>query len=135
VTETEQRNLALVRDYLAALERGAAGDDLAPFFTPDAVQVEFPNRLNPHGGQSDLEALLRRSEQGRHLLSSQRYEVRHALAQGEHVAVEAYWTGTLAVPLGPLAAGDAMRAHFAMFFACRDGRIVRQHNYDCFEPW
>jgi hypothetical protein len=41
----------------------------------------------------------------------------------------------LAVPLGELAAGASMRAHFAMFFELEDGRIRRQRNYDCFEPW
>jgi ketosteroid isomerase-like protein len=28
-----------------------------------------------------------------------------------------------------------MRARFAAFIEFRDGRIVRQRNYDCFEPW
>ena len=135
MTEAEQANLTLVRAYLAALERGEAGEALARFFAADATQVEFPNRLNPHGQQSDLAALLARSVQGQRVLASQRYEILGELACGERVAVEARWAGTLAVPLGTLAAGDEMRAHFAMFFTCREGRLVRQHNYDCFEPW
>jgi hypothetical protein len=28
-----------------------------------------------------------------------------------------------------------LRAHFALFLEFRDGRIVRQRNYDCFEAW
>jgi hypothetical protein len=39
------------------------------------------------------------------------------------------------VPLGTLAAGAAMTAHFAMFFELSEGRIALQRNYDCFEPW
>jgi ketosteroid isomerase-like protein len=31
--------------------------------------------------------------------------------------------------------GDVMRAHFATFIEFRDGKIVAQRNYDCFEPW
>jgi hypothetical protein len=26
-------------------------------------------------------------------------------------------------------------ARFAVFMDFRDGRIVRQRNYDCFDPW
>ena len=36
------------RAYVAAVEGGAVGDDLAAFYHPDAVQYEFPNRLVPH---------------------------------------------------------------------------------------
>jgi len=28
-----------------------------------------------------------------------------------------------------------MRARFAVFLDFRDGKITRQRNYDCFEPW
>ncbi len=54
----------LIRDYLAALAAGAVGPDLAQFFTPDAVQIEYPNRLNATGGRSDLTTILARAEQG-----------------------------------------------------------------------
>lgn len=133
--EEETENVATIEAYLAALAEGAGSEVLRRFFTDDALQVELPNRLNPQGGQSDLETLLQRAEQGRKLLRSQTYEVRSVLARGDRVAVEASWTGTLAVPLGTLEAGAAMRAHFAMFFELESKRIRRQRNYDCFEPW
>lgn len=135
MTAIEQTNLAHVRRYLAALERGEAGDALARFFTDDAIQVEFPNRLNPNGQQSDLATILARSLQGKHVLTSQRYEIVSEVAQGSRVAVEARWSGTLAIMLGSLAPGSELKASFAMFFELRDGRIARQHNYDCFEAW
>jgi ketosteroid isomerase-like protein len=128
-------NLALVREYLAALGAGEAGPSLRRFFTPDATQVEFPNRLNPGGGRSDLATLLERSLQGKRLLRSQEYRVISAIAGGGRVAVEADWTGTLAIPVAGLPAGGTMRAHFALFFELVEGRIHRQRNYDCFEPW
>src|SRR5262245_47455827 len=135
MTGPEATNLTTIRTYLEALESGAVGEALARFFTPDARQVELPNRLNQNGGVSDLHTLLRRAEQGQKLLRGQRYEVQSELAQAQRVAIEAIWTGTLAVPLGALAAGATMKAHFAMFFELRDGRICLQRNYDCFEPW
>lgn len=32
-------------------------------------------------------------------------------------------------------AGQVLRARFGVFLDFRDGRIVRQRNYDCFDPW
>jgi ketosteroid isomerase-like protein len=135
MTDPESANVATVRSYLAALEHGAVGHALARFFTDDAEQVELPNRLNPAGGRSDLKTLLSRAEQGQRLLRAQRYEIRSEVAQGSRVAVEAVWTGTLAVALGSLSPGAVLRAHFAMFFDIQNGRIRAQRNYDCFEPW
>jgi ketosteroid isomerase-like protein len=74
-------------------------------------------------------------EQGRKVLSSQTYEIKNALVHDNSVAVEVLWTGTLAVSFGNLSAGSEMRAHSAMFFVFRDGKIASQRNYDCFEPW
>lgn len=135
MTAVESQNIATVREYLAALESGAVDEALARFFTPDAVQIELPNQLNPKGGQSDLPTMRTRAEQGKKLLARQSYEIVSEMAQGSRVAVEAKWTATLAVPRGSLPAGASMAAHFAMFFEFRDGRIASQRNYDCFEPW
>lgn len=135
MSNTDQKNLLVVREYLTALQQGEVGEALARFFVEDAIQVEFPNKLNPNGQQSDLESIMSRSVQGQKVLSSQNYEILNELTQDDRVAVEAKWTGTLAIPLGTLEVGSKMRANFAMFFECRNGRILRQHNYDCFEPW
>ncbi len=133
--ETVHPNIELVREYLSAIEAGMTGDAVARFFTPDARQIELPNRLNPTGGESDLAAMRKRAEQGKKVLTGQTFEIRSALAHGDLVAVEALWTGTLAVKFGDLEPGAVMKAHFAMFFEFLDGRIFRQRNYDCFEPW
>ena len=86
MTENEEHNLNRVRDYLAALERGDSGESLRVFFTDDMQQIELPNRLNPKGQQSDLAGMLARSQQGKKVLRSQRYEIVSAIAQGERVA-------------------------------------------------
>jgi|SRR5262245_53752521 len=135
MSNVEATNLATIRAYLEALQDGAVGEALAKFFTPDARQVELPNRLNPGGGVSDLPTILRRAEQGQKLLRSQHYEILSELAKDHRAAVEAKWTGTLAVALGSLEAGASMTAHFAMFFEFMNGRIQSQRNYDCFESW
>jgi ketosteroid isomerase-like protein len=43
--------------------------------------------------------------------------------------------GLLAVAVGTLAIGDEMRANFGVFLTFRDGRITRQRDYDCFQPF
>jgi ketosteroid isomerase-like protein len=135
MTEMEAANLATIREYLAAIENGTAGELLERIFTPDMRQIELPNRLNSKGGESDLETMRRRSEQGKKLLRQQSYTIVNEVAQGSRVAIEAKWTGVLAVPFGTLDAGAMMVAHFAMFFEFEGGRIRAQKNYDCFEEW
>ena len=126
--------LRLAREYLESIGTADEFGGLR-FFADDVIQVEFPNRLLPNGATRDLAALREAAERGRKVVTAQRFEVLNAIASGEQVAVEAVWTGTLAVPLGTLPAGGQMRARFAIFLTYRDGKIVRQHNYDCFDPW
>ena len=133
-----EANLETVRRYLAAIEAdtaGGASGGAAEFFHPDVVQEEFPNRFLPSGARRDLAGLREAAVRGRAVMRGQRYEVRAAYAAGDTVILEVLWAGALAVPVGSLAAGDEMRAHFAVFIELRDGRIVRQRNYDCFEPF
>ena len=137
----ETTNLEIARCYLAAIEAStdttstneAGGADM--FFAPDVVQEEFPNRFVPTGARRELAALRAAAERGRAVLSGQRYHVRAAYAVGETVILEVLWVGILAIAVGTLAAGQEMRAHFAVFLEFRDGKIVRQRNYDCFEPF
>jgi ketosteroid isomerase-like protein len=131
---TEESNLEVARRYLESVGQGRPEDNLA-FFADDVVQVEFPNRLVPDGATRDLAALREAAGRGSKVMTVQRYEVLNAIAAGDQVAVEANWIGTLAVPFGNIPAGGEMRARFAIFLTFRDGKIVRQHNYDCFDPW
>lgn len=135
MSNQKEQNHQLIRSYLNALESGVIGDELAKFFTSDAVQIEFPNRLNANGGCSDLATILLRAEQGQKVLSQQTYEIQSETAEDSRIAVEAIWTGTLTIPLGTLGPGSKMKAHFAMHFEIREGRIAVQRNYDCFDPW
>jgi ketosteroid isomerase-like protein len=131
----ERQALRTIRAYLGALESGASADAVAFYFTPDAEQIEHPNRLNPNGGRSDLATLRTRLERGRTLLKQQRYEILSLIARDNTVAAEILWTGTLAKSSGAMPAGLELKAHIAIFFEMQDGKIHRQRNYDCFEAW
>jgi len=125
----------IAKTYLAALEAGATGDALAAFFTDDVVQEEFPNRLLPAGARRDLAALLDGAVRGQKVMRAQRFELLAAVENGDTVALEVQWTGTVAVALGSLPAGGQMRARFAVFLEFRGDKIARQRNYDCFDAW
>jgi len=128
-------NLAIARRYIAALSSGAGADEVSRFYTQDVVQEEFPNRLLPKGATRDLAALKQARVRGQALLSAETFEVLGVVASGSQVAMELRWGGTIGSNVGPFTAGQVLRARFAIFLEFRDGRIVRQRNYDCFEPW
>ena len=131
----ELANLDAARQYLAAVSQGVTGDALAHYFTPDVVQEEFPNRVSPDGKRRKLAGILEGAERGQKVLSAQRFEIRSGIATGDRVILEVLWVGTLAIAFGTIPAGGEMRAHSAMFLEFRDGKIMAQRNYDCFEPW
>jgi ketosteroid isomerase-like protein len=99
------------------------------------VQREFPNRLVPNGATRDLAQLCQAAEAGKRAVSEELYDVTSAVAQGDEVSVEVLWSAKLNVPFGKLAAGDIMRASCGMFLTWRDGKIVSQRSYDCFDPF
>jgi ketosteroid isomerase-like protein len=127
-------NLEKVKLYLKSIENGDFAY-IADLFSPDAIVEQLPNRLYPNGIRSGASKMAEAFEKGRKLLSSQSYELRSCVGDGDKVSVEVLWTGTLAISFGSLAAGSQMRAHSAMFFQFKDGQIISQRNYDCFEPW
>jgi ketosteroid isomerase-like protein len=135
MSQEESRHLDLAQRYLAALERGAGSEEIGQFLHPDIVAEELPNRLAPGGVRRDRAAMLEGVERGRQLLAGQSYEITGAVASGDRVALEVRWWGTLAAEFGQLAAGTTLRARLAVFLEFRDGRIVAQRNYDCYEPW
>lgn len=127
-------NSQLVKAYLAAVERFDV-PAVAALLDPSMVQHEMPNLLYAEGQSRDRARMLEDLPKGARLLRDQRYEIQSLTADGDRVVVEARWEGTLSVPLGRLQAGDSMVAHIAMVFECRDGRIVGQRNYDCYESF
>ena len=130
-----ERNLQIVQEYLRTIERNAPFDEVAAYFAPDVVQREFPNRLVPDGATRGLAELAEAAARGRNVVTSQRYEVKSAVASDDRVAIEARWVGVLAIPFGSIPAGGELTAHFGVFFELCDGLILSQHNYDCFDPW
>jgi ketosteroid isomerase-like protein len=131
---SSSENLALARQYLKAIESGASGEKMAQFFAPEVVVEIFPSKFFPNGSRNNLEGIRAAANRGKKVRSPQSYEIKNAIASGDQVALEIDWTGTLAVPFQTIPAGGQMRAHFAAFRHYKDGKIVSQRNYDCYEP-
>jgi len=130
-----ETNLDIARNYVSQLSNGAGPEELESFFAHDLVQEEFPNRLMPHGATRDRRAMTEARARGKALLSAEKFELLNAVASGDQVVMEVVWTGTVRAAAGPFTAGQALRARFAVFMEFREGRIIRQRNYDCFDPW
>ena len=128
-------NLEIVRRYFDAIEQRASVDELAGHFHPDVVQEEFPNRLVPEGARRGLDALREASARGRQVVSSERYEILNSISEGSQIALEVQWTATMNVAIGNLKAGEPMKARFGVFIELENGKIKRQGNYDCFDPF
>lgn len=130
----EARNMEVVRTYLGAVERLDVEAAVA-CLDPAIEQVERPNRLYKDGQVRGFEQVMRDLPRAAQVLQRQSYDVATVFASGEQVVVEARWEGIVNVPLGRLMPGDAMVAHIAMVFTLKDGKIVRQVNYDCYEDF
>ena len=133
-TMTESVALDVVLRLLRALERGAPGVEVARFYADDATVEDMPNRFAPAGSTRDKAALTAAAERGRELFVQQTYAVQHAIAEPDRVAIELRWSGTLRGALGELAAGAVLRTRSVIIADVRDGHIVAQRCYDCFEP-
>ncbi len=126
-------NLERAKAYLKAIEEDRQME--GGFFAEEVVQQEFPNRLVPQGATRDLAALREAARRGQAAVRQQSYEIVRAVEQGDELAMEIIWTAKLSIPVGTLPAGGTMRAHFGVFLTYREGLIVSQRNYDCFDPF
>ena len=109
--ETSAANVGRALAYLQAIEDRVSEEELARFFAPRRVA----------GAVSVCVASEVRSAQYGRL--------------GRLGGIAGQWEGVLAIPVAGLKAGSTMRAWFAMFLQFHNGKIIRQANYDCSEPW
>jgi ketosteroid isomerase-like protein len=126
----EHDHVTIARRYVHAIESGAALDE---FLGENIEYEELPNRLSPNGRRATREEMLASALKGQEVLSSQHVEIVNAIAAGDAVVLEVAWVGTLKVGFGELPVGKQLRDRSAIFLEIRNGKIVRQRNYDCYE--
>ncbi|MCB9330966.1 MAG: nuclear transport factor 2 family protein [Lewinellaceae bacterium] len=121
--------------FIQTLQNRKSAEELMSFYHPDIEQIEYPNTLTKNTTIRKLNDLKLAAEKGKQVLQKEEYQILNSYTIGNTVILEALWTGTLAIPLGNIPVGGQMKAHFAQFFEFKDGKIIRQRNYDCFEPF
>src|ERR1035438_910371 len=124
-----EKNLDQARRYLKAIEDGDA-NYVMNLFPLDTILEQLPNRIYPNGLCSPVARVSEAFEKGRKIFARQTYEITNEVVNGNTVALEVLWSGTLAIPFGTLSAGNQMRCHSAMFLEFREGKIAAQRNYD-----
>ena len=124
----------LLLSLYETISAGVTDERLAAFFHPDAEQVEYPSLLRPGGHRRSLAEMREGARLGAGMIRDQRFDVHHVVEQGEHAAVQLTWSATLAVDAGALPAGTQLVSHVAAFYDFRDGLVLRQSSYDCYEP-
>lgn len=127
--------IEITKDFITMLQTRKSSDELLNFYHTDIEQVEFPNALTKNITVRKLDDLLLASERGMKVLEKEEYEIINTYSFENTTIVEMKFIGTLAIPIGNIPKGGKMIAHFAQFFEYKDGKIIKQRNYDCFEPF
>ncbi len=129
------RNEETVIDFIKMVEQRQSSEELNNFYHPEIEQIEYPNAVTKQTAVRSLTDLKIGSDRGRKVMLKEEYEIKNILSVGDTVILESVWKGTLAVPIGNIPVGGQMTAYFAQIFEFKDGKIYRQRNYDCFEPF
>jgi ketosteroid isomerase-like protein len=126
---------AVVGRYLTVVaDLDADPDALTALIDPEFRVVEHPNLVAPTGRRRDAAATRAARAHVGTLLARHRFDVHEHIVAGDRVVTRTAWTGTLAIDAGHWPAGTELRAECCMVFTVRDGRILRQDTYDCYEP-
>lgn len=113
----------IIKSYLDAYNR----KDVAALVACVANDVVFENVSNV--GQSiKLEgraAFAELAEQAVTMFTTRHQAIRNAVVDGNRVALEVDWTGTPAIDLGPMKAGEPVAMRGASFMTIAGGMLTR----------
>ena len=108
---------------------------LSQFLSPEVSWQEMPNSFfAPEGRNYRFQETLEDFQVAQKYLHSQQYTINQMGVQGETVALQATWQGTVAVAMGPFGVGDRLTCQVAIFLTFQDGKVLRQVEYPCYQP-
>jgi ketosteroid isomerase-like protein len=128
-------NLKTVMNFFKAIEDNTIAERASEFYHPEIIQIEYPNAITKQTAFRNLGQLTEAAVRGRKLIKQQTLKIEKSYCLGDTVIIEALWTGILAVPSENKESCPEMTANFAQVFDFEDGKIIRQRNYDCFQPF
>jgi ketosteroid isomerase-like protein len=126
---------AVRRYYEVVTDLSSAHEDLAPLLAAEFRVTEHPNSISPNGAVRDRDATIAGFIAGKNLLREQSFDVHEVVVAGDRAAVRLTWRGVVGVDAGPLTAGQELVAEIASFLTVRDGQVVIQETFDCYEPF
>jgi steroid delta-isomerase-like uncharacterized protein len=114
---------AIIQNYLDAYNR----KDVAALVACVADDVVFENVSN--SGQSikikGRTAFAELAEQAATMFTTRHQVISNAVVDGSRFALEVDWTGTPAIDLGPMKAGERFALRGASFITIADGKLTR----------
>lgn len=129
---TEGTPLECVLGFIRTVEAGGGPEQLRPFLSEDFKLTEWPHALAKTGSTRNLAEALDGAEQGRNVVSDQRFDVVRSTCEGGRVVLEMNWSARILLDLPYWNAGDTMRARTTAVFEVQDGKIRSQDSYDCY---
>ena len=134
-TEQENENYHLVERYFELLNNSASTlRDLKSFLHNEIVWQEMPNRFAPTGRINKYDEIMTTWEKGREFLPQQKFILRRAIVSADIAVLEFSWRGIISKTLAGLSAGTELSGHVASVLQFRDGQIVSQTDYPCYDP-
>jgi hypothetical protein len=124
-----------IEAFLKSLEDGTFVGREHLWYAPDCVQVEFPNALLLQGAERRLRDIQAAARRGAEIVDNQSFVIENWIESGNQIAFEATFKARFKVDVSALPRGQEMTARFGVFIQVENGRILRHHTYDCFDPW
>lgn len=105
------------------------------FLHPDIQFIEYPNPVNKQGQTRGLQDFFEGMKLAKTTLLEQRYDIIEVLEAGDKLVIECRWSGTMAKEAGSQEEGQKLLAYICMIIICKEGKIVSQRSYNCYEAF
>ena len=113
---------------------GSTAQGLKEFYDEAVEWQEMPHRFAPTGQIRNFASLQVAFTKGRELTAQQSYVLDDVVVSDNAAALQISWGMTFAQALGDMAAGAKLSGKLAIFFRLKDGKIIRQTDYLCYDP-
>ena len=126
----------LIRKYYSLIEDfNSDKNEYEQIYDNDIKTIDYPNLVSPKGQMRTLEELFSGMENGKKILNWQKFEINTYNELNEKLVVESKWKGEVALDIGKLKKGQILIANICTIFEFKDGKIIQQTNYDCYEAF